>query len=63
MKLAEKADIVIENFRPGVVKKLGIDYESFKARNPGIIYASMSGFGSGRRLPMASSRAGCSPCS
>jgi crotonobetainyl-CoA:carnitine CoA-transferase CaiB-like acyl-CoA transferase len=45
MKLAEKADIVIENFRPGVVKKLGIDYESFKARNPGIIYASMSGFG------------------
>lgn len=45
MKLAEKADIVIENFRPGVVKKLGIDYESFKVRNPGIIYASMSGFG------------------
>ena len=45
MKLAEKADIVIENFRPGVVKKLGIDYESFKARNSGIIYASMSGFG------------------
>jgi crotonobetainyl-CoA:carnitine CoA-transferase CaiB-like acyl-CoA transferase len=45
MKLAEKADIVIENFRPGVVKKLGIDYDSFKARNPGIIYASMSGFG------------------
>jgi crotonobetainyl-CoA:carnitine CoA-transferase CaiB-like acyl-CoA transferase len=45
MKLAEKADIVIENFRPGVVKKLGIDYESFKARNPQIIYASMSGFG------------------
>ena len=45
MKLAGKADIVIENFRPGVVKKLGIDYETFKARNPGIIYASMSGFG------------------
>jgi crotonobetainyl-CoA:carnitine CoA-transferase CaiB-like acyl-CoA transferase len=45
MKLAEQADIVIENFRPGVVKKLGIDYEAFKARNPGIIYASLSGFG------------------
>jgi len=45
MKLAAQAEIVIENFRPGVVKKLGIDYESFKAVNPGIIYASMSGFG------------------
>ena len=45
LKLAEKADIVLENFRPGVVKKLGIDYDSLRARNPGIIYASMSGFG------------------
>ena len=45
MKLAETADIALENFRPGVVKKLGIDYDSFRARNPAIIYASMSGFG------------------
>jgi crotonobetainyl-CoA:carnitine CoA-transferase CaiB-like acyl-CoA transferase len=45
LKLAETADIVLENFRPGVVKKLGFDYESLKARNPGLIYASMSGFG------------------
>ena len=45
MKLGEQADIVLENFRPGVVRKLGIDYDSFKARNPGVIYASMSGFG------------------
>jgi crotonobetainyl-CoA:carnitine CoA-transferase CaiB-like acyl-CoA transferase len=45
LKLAEKADIVLENFRPGVVKKLGIDYDSLRARNPAIIYASMSGFG------------------
>jgi crotonobetainyl-CoA:carnitine CoA-transferase CaiB-like acyl-CoA transferase len=44
-KLAAQADIVIENFRPGVVKKLGIDYDTFKASNPAIIYASMSGFG------------------
>jgi crotonobetainyl-CoA:carnitine CoA-transferase CaiB-like acyl-CoA transferase len=44
-KLAAQADIVIENFRPGVVRKLGIDYDAFKAANPGIIYASMSGFG------------------
>jgi crotonobetainyl-CoA:carnitine CoA-transferase CaiB-like acyl-CoA transferase len=45
MELAAKCDIVMENFRPGVVRKLGIDYESLKTRNPGIIYASMSGFG------------------
>jgi crotonobetainyl-CoA:carnitine CoA-transferase CaiB-like acyl-CoA transferase len=35
----------MENFRPGVVKKLGIDYDSLKQVNPSIIYASMSGFG------------------
>jgi crotonobetainyl-CoA:carnitine CoA-transferase CaiB-like acyl-CoA transferase len=45
MKLGEQADIVLENFRPGVVRKLGIDYDSFRVRNPGLIYASMSGFG------------------
>jgi crotonobetainyl-CoA:carnitine CoA-transferase CaiB-like acyl-CoA transferase len=45
MKLAAGADIVIENFRPGVVKRLGIDYDSVREANPGIIYASMSGFG------------------
>jgi crotonobetainyl-CoA:carnitine CoA-transferase CaiB-like acyl-CoA transferase len=45
LKLAEQCDIALENFRPGVVRKLGIDYESLKARNPGIVYASMSGFG------------------
>lgn len=45
MKLAAKADIITENFRPGVVRKLGIDYDSVRKFNPGIIYASMSGFG------------------
>jgi crotonobetainyl-CoA:carnitine CoA-transferase CaiB-like acyl-CoA transferase len=45
MKLAREADIVIENYRPGVTRKLGIDYEAVKAVNPGIIYASISGFG------------------
>jgi crotonobetainyl-CoA:carnitine CoA-transferase CaiB-like acyl-CoA transferase len=45
MKLAAKADIITENFRPGVVKKLGIDYAAVSAINPGVIYASMSGFG------------------
>ena len=48
MKLAAKADIIAENFRPGVVKKLGIDYDAVRAFNPGVIYASMSGFEIGR---------------
>ena len=45
MKLAAKADIITENFRPGVVKKLGIHYAAVSKLNPGVIYASMSGFG------------------
>jgi len=45
MKLAADADIVLENFRPGVVRRLGIDYESLRGINPGLVYASMSGFG------------------
>ncbi len=44
-KLAETADIIVENYRPGVMKKLGIDYETIRKINPGIIYASISGFG------------------
>lgn len=45
MKLAAQADIVMENFRPGVVKRLGMDYESVSRINPAVVYASMSGFG------------------
>jgi crotonobetainyl-CoA:carnitine CoA-transferase CaiB-like acyl-CoA transferase len=45
LKLAARCDIVLENFRPGVVAKLGIAYEHLKAVNPALIYASMSGFG------------------
>jgi formyl-CoA transferase len=44
-RLAETADVILENYRPGVMKKLGIDYERVRAINPGIIYASISGFG------------------
>lgn len=43
--LVRTADVVIENFRPGVAARLGIDYESVRAVNPRIIYASISGFG------------------
>jgi crotonobetainyl-CoA:carnitine CoA-transferase CaiB-like acyl-CoA transferase len=45
LKLAAKADIITENFRPGVVKKLGIDYDTISKFNPAVVYASMSGFG------------------
>jgi crotonobetainyl-CoA:carnitine CoA-transferase CaiB-like acyl-CoA transferase len=45
MRLAEKADVVIENMRPGVTRRLGVDYDSVKKRNPKIVYGSISGFG------------------
>lgn len=44
-KLAETADILVENYRPGVVRKLGVDYDTLRAINPRLIYASISGFG------------------
>jgi crotonobetainyl-CoA:carnitine CoA-transferase CaiB-like acyl-CoA transferase len=44
-RLAREADALVENFRPGVTKKLGIDYETLKEVNPRLIYASISGFG------------------
>src|SRR5450755_3004231 len=45
LRLAEKADVVIENMRPGVTRRLGVDYEAVKKRNPRIVYGSISGFG------------------
>jgi len=45
LKMAEKADVVVEGFRPGTVKRLGIDFESVKKINPAIIYCSLSGHG------------------
>ncbi len=45
MKLVEKSDVVVENFRPDVKERLGIDYKILKKRNPRIILASISGFG------------------
>jgi crotonobetainyl-CoA:carnitine CoA-transferase CaiB-like acyl-CoA transferase len=45
LRLAEQADVVIENMRPGVTKRLGVDYEAVRKRNPRIIYGSISGFG------------------
>ncbi|HSS93413.1 MAG TPA: CaiB/BaiF CoA-transferase family protein [Candidatus Dormibacteraeota bacterium] len=53
-KLAEKADVVVENFRPGVMDRLGLGYEELRKGNPNIIYAAGSGYGSDgpyRHLP------------
>src|SRR5581483_7344897 len=44
-QLADTADVVLEGFRPGVVKRLGVDYETLAARNPRIVYCSLSGYG------------------
>ncbi len=44
-KLVEEADVVVQNFRPGVLEKLGFGYEQLKKINPGIIYCSNSGYG------------------
>ena len=44
-RLAAKADVVVENYRPDVKHRLGIDYESLNAINPGLVYTSISGFG------------------
>ena len=45
LKLAAEADVVVENFTPGVAAKLGIDYDTLKKENPQIIYCAISGFG------------------
>jgi crotonobetainyl-CoA:carnitine CoA-transferase CaiB-like acyl-CoA transferase len=43
--LLTKADVVLQNFRPGVIERLGLDYEAVKAINPRIVYASITGYG------------------
>ncbi len=45
LSLADEADVVIEAFRPGVAKRLGVDYEAVSARNPRIVYCAISAFG------------------
>src|SRR5207237_8662899 len=52
-ELARRADIFVQNFKPGGLTKFGLDYDSVRAVNPAIIYASISGFGppGGKDLP------------
>ena len=45
LKLAESADVIVENYRPDVKHRLGVDYDTVRAINPGVVYASISGFG------------------
>lgn len=45
LKLVEKCDVVTENFKSGSMKRLGLDYETLKQINPGIVYSAVSGFG------------------
>ena len=45
LDLVKKADVVIENFRPGTMEKLGLGYEDLKKVNPGLVYGAISGFG------------------
>ena len=44
-RLVATADVLVENYRPGVAKRLGVDYETLRAINPRLVYASISGFG------------------
>lgn len=46
-RLALEADVVAENFRPGVMARFGLDYETLRAENPGLVYCSITGFGAG----------------
>jgi crotonobetainyl-CoA:carnitine CoA-transferase CaiB-like acyl-CoA transferase len=46
-ELARRADVLIENFKPGGLTRYGLDFEAVKADNPGVVYASISGFGTG----------------
>jgi crotonobetainyl-CoA:carnitine CoA-transferase CaiB-like acyl-CoA transferase len=45
LRLCDTADVIVENFRPGTLESFGIGYETVAARNPGVVYASISGYG------------------
>ncbi len=47
LELCAKADVVVENFRPGVMERHGLGYEQLRATNPGLIFCSITGFGTG----------------
>lgn len=52
-RLAASADVVIENFRPGVMDRFGLSYDEVRAGNPGVVYCSITGFGAGEGAALA----------
>ena len=54
LQLGAKSDVVLQNFRPGAMERLGLGYEDFRKVNPQIVYVSSSGFGPRRREPPGS---------
>src|SRR3546814_15304301 len=58
-ELAEWADIAVQNFRPGVMGRLGLDYAALSARNPKLLYANISAYGDGRLKDKQIGRAAC----
>jgi crotonobetainyl-CoA:carnitine CoA-transferase CaiB-like acyl-CoA transferase len=61
-ELAARADVFIENFKPGGLKRFGLDYDAVQQRNAGIIYASISGFGTAQGRPSPATTSSCKPC-
>ncbi|WP_460002637.1 CaiB/BaiF CoA transferase family protein [Microbacterium xylanilyticum] len=53
LRLAASADVVVENFRPGVMARFGLDAEAVRAVNPGAVYCSITGFGGGAGAELA----------
>jgi crotonobetainyl-CoA:carnitine CoA-transferase CaiB-like acyl-CoA transferase len=51
LALAARCDVVIQNFRPGTIERLGFGYEDLRALRPGLVYCSLTGFGSDRQPP------------
>ncbi len=63
-ELARRADVLVENFKPGGLARFGLDYETVSATNPAVVYASISGFGSqegGSHCPATTSSCRPSP--
>ncbi|WP_157001736.1 CaiB/BaiF CoA transferase family protein [Agromyces laixinhei] len=52
-RLAASADVVVENFRPGVMDRFGLSYDAVRASNPGVVYCSITGFGTGEGATLA----------
>ena len=61
-ELARRADVLIENFKPNGMAKFGLDFDSVRRDNPGIVYASISGFGAGEGAHVRATTCWCRRC-